>query len=163
MANAFGLKTSCCAITATLAYVKYASIRRFACATFLAPKALRQIENPWFFGTNSGSVYEPLMLEVRFLFDNDNGDSRVCQIRFNPPFRLRHVFSSKMDSLAWLRYAGAGRAGLRGGQAPCGDWQSQCAYPQLPIASLIPYGVKCCRILSFPKALFYSLAVLRIK
>ena len=35
--------------------------------------------------------------------------------------------------------------------------------PKLPIASLIPYGVKCCRILSFPKALFYSLATLRIK
>ena len=35
--------------------------------------------------------------------------------------------------------------------------------PKLPITSLIPYGVKCCRILSFPKALFYSLAALRIK
>ena len=32
-------------------------------------------------------------------------DSRVCRIRFDPLFRLRHVFSSKMDSLAWLRYA----------------------------------------------------------
>ena len=51
-------------------------------------------------------------------------------IRFDPLFRLRHVFSSKMDSLAWLRCAGAGRASLRGDIAPCGDWQSQCAYPQ---------------------------------
>ena len=32
-------------------------------------------------------------------------ESRVCRIRFDPPFRLRPVFSSKMDSLAWLRYA----------------------------------------------------------
>ena len=51
-------------------------------------------------------------------------------IRFNPPFRLCPVFSTKMDSLAWLRCAGAGRAGLRGGIAPYGDWQSQCAYPK---------------------------------
>ena len=33
----------------------------------LHPKALRQIGNPRFFRTNSGSVYEPLMCEVRFL------------------------------------------------------------------------------------------------
>ena len=37
----------------------------------------------------------------------------VYQIRFNPLFRMRHIFSSKMDSLAWLRCAGAGRARLR--------------------------------------------------
>ena len=43
MANAFGLKTSCCAITKTLTYVKYASTLCFACAPFLAPKSLRQI------------------------------------------------------------------------------------------------------------------------
>ena len=96
LANDFGLKTSCCAITAILAYVKYASTRHFACAPFLAPKSLRQIGNPWFSGTNSGGVYEPLMLEVRFLSGADNGDSRVCQIRFDPPFRLRPVFSSKI-------------------------------------------------------------------
>lgn len=40
---------------------QYASIRRFACAPFLAPKSLRQIGYPWFFGTNSGSANEPLM------------------------------------------------------------------------------------------------------
>ena len=40
--------------------------------------------------------------------------------------RLRS--SSKMDSLAWLRCAGAGRACRRGGKPP-GDWQSQCACP----------------------------------
>ena len=33
-------------------------------------------------------------------------------------FRLRPVFSTKMYSLAWLRCAGAGRAGLRGGKPP---------------------------------------------
>ena len=32
-----------------LAYVKYASIRRFACAPFLAPKVLRQIGEAGFF------------------------------------------------------------------------------------------------------------------
>lgn len=53
-------------------------------------------ENPWFFKTNSGNVNEPLMWEVRFLSETDNGDFRVCLIRFNPPFRLRPVFSSKI-------------------------------------------------------------------
>ena len=48
-------------ITVDARVCQYASTRRFACAPFLAPKALRQIWNPWFFGTNSGSVYEPLM------------------------------------------------------------------------------------------------------
>ena len=38
--------------------------------------------------------------------------------RFGRGFSLRPVFSSKMDSLAWLRYAGAGRASLRGGKPP---------------------------------------------
>ena len=45
----------------TLAYVEYVSPLCFACAPFLAPKSLRQIGNLWFFGTNSGSVCEPLM------------------------------------------------------------------------------------------------------
>ena len=40
---------------------QYASTRRFACAPFLAPKSLRQIGYPWFFGTNSESANEPLM------------------------------------------------------------------------------------------------------
>ena len=152
-------------ITATFAYVKYASTRRFACAPFLAPKALRQIENPWFFKTNSGSTNEPLMLEVRFLFDNDNGDFRVCQIRFDPPFRLRPVFSSKMDSLARLvALRGRGARQPKRGHRPLRRLAKPMRLPpKLPIASLIPFGVKCCRILSFPKALFYSLAALRIK
>ena len=80
MANAFGLKTSCFAITKTFAYVKYASILCFACAPFLAPK--------------------------------------------------------------WIRSLG------------CATRNPRCSHP---------YGVKCQRILSFPKALFYSLAALRIK
>ena len=56
-----------------LAYVEYASPRRFAYAPFLAPKSLRQIGNPWFFRTNSGSVYEPLLWEVRFLLGGGRG------------------------------------------------------------------------------------------
>ena len=37
------------------------STRRFACTPFLAPKSLRQIRENGVWGTNSGSVYEPLM------------------------------------------------------------------------------------------------------
>ena len=55
-----------------LAYVKYASTLCFACAPFLAPKSLRQIGNPWFFGTNSESVYKPLLWEVHFVLGMDN-------------------------------------------------------------------------------------------
>ena len=76
-----------------LAYVKYASTRRFACAPFLAPKALRQIWNPWFFGTNSGSVYEPLM--GRFVLcwersgDRSIGGANLCKGR-QPLLWKRH-------------------------------------------------------------------------
>ena len=51
-------------------------------------------------------------------------------IRFNPPFRLRPVFSTKMDSLVWLRYAGAGRAGLRGGKPPAAIGKANAPTPK---------------------------------
>ena len=69
-------------------------------------------------------------------------DSRVCRIRFDPLFRLRHVFSSKMDSLAWLRYAGAGHANRRGGKPPRLAKPMRLP-PKLPMLSLISCGVKC--------------------
>ena len=49
---------------------------------------------------------------------------------FDPLFRLRPVFSSKMDSLAWLRYAGAGRAGLRGGKPPAAIGKANAPTPK---------------------------------
>ena len=45
-------------------------------------------------------------------------------------FRLRPVFSSKMDSLAWLRCAGAGRAGLRGGKPPAAIGKANAPTPK---------------------------------
>ena len=39
----------------------------------LHPKSLRQIGKLGFFGTNSGSVYEPLLWEVRFFIGNREG------------------------------------------------------------------------------------------
>ena len=50
-------------------------------------------ENPWFFKTNSGNVNEPLMWEVRFLSETDNGDFRVCQYATRP-WRLPYTRSS---------------------------------------------------------------------
>ena len=75
---------------------QYASTRRFACAPFLAPKSLRQIGYLWFFRTNSGSADEPLMGGSFFCGERITVEFRVCLIRFNPPFRLRPVFSSKI-------------------------------------------------------------------
>ncbi len=43
---------------------------------------------------------------------------------------MRHVFSSKMDSLAWLRCAGAGRADLRGGKPPAAICKANAHTPQ---------------------------------
>ena len=57
-------------------------------------------------------------------------DSRVCRIRFDPLFRLRYIFSSKMDSLACLRYAGARRAGLRGGKPPAAIGKANAPTPK---------------------------------
>ena len=38
-----------------------------------ASKIITPNREPWFFGTNSGSVYEPLMWEVRFFVGNGEG------------------------------------------------------------------------------------------
>ena len=46
-------------------------------------------------------------------------------------FCLRPVFSSKMDSLAWLRCAGAGRAGLRGGKPPAAIGKANAPAPKV--------------------------------
>ena len=60
-------------ITVDFRVRQYASTLYFACAPFLAPKALRRIGNSWLFGTNSGSANEPLLWEVRFVLGTDNG------------------------------------------------------------------------------------------
>ena len=126
LANAFGLKTSCCAITKTLAYVQYASTLCFACAPFLAPKSLRQIWNPWF-SERTPKVLTNLSWEVRFFcWITDNGDFRVCLIRFNPPFRLHPVFSSKIIApnripLVFRTNFGSVNEPLMGGSFFCGE------------------------------------------
>ncbi len=79
----------------SFAYVQYASTLCFACAPFLSPKSLRQIGNLRF-SERTPEVLANLSWEVRFLWVTDDGDSRVCSIRFNPLFRLRPVFSSKI-------------------------------------------------------------------
>ena len=84
-------------------------------------------------------------------------------MRFDSLFHLRPVFSSKMDSLAWLRYAGAGHANLRGGKPPAAIGKANAPPPKTFDSKFDSLGIKCCHILSFPKALFYSLAALRIK
>jgi len=107
LANAFGLKTSCCAITKTLTYVKYASTLCFACATFLAPKSLRQIGNSRFFRMNSESVYEPLMLEVRFLLGTETAiDSLLSPLRGTPAAYLNAPLAC---FLAYVEYVSTRR------------------------------------------------------
>ena len=115
----------------TLAYVEYASTLCFACATFLAPKSLRQIGSPAVFSERTPEAYANLSCG-RFVLCGERitVDSRVCRIRFDPLFRLRHVFSSKMDSLAWLRYAGAGHANLRGGKSPAAIGKANAPTPK---------------------------------
>ena len=84
------------------AYVKYTSTLCFACTPILAPKALRQIRYPWFFGTNSGSVNEPLMWEVRFLLGM-GGDRSIGEANLRKglcPFYGRHASCP----LLWKRY-----------------------------------------------------------
>ena len=68
----------------------------------------------------------------------------------------------------WIRWlgcvaAGAGAPAAEGGK-PLGDWQGQCACPRsFRIWSFVYIRIKCRRVLSFPKTLFYSFVALRIK
>ena len=72
------------------------------------PKSLRQIGKLGFFGTNSGSVYEPLLWEVRFVLEAERGDrsigeanlrkgaalqwpARLAPVRGVSPFNGRHA------------------------------------------------------------------------
>ena len=43
------------------------------CRPRSSSKIITPNREPWFFGTNSGSVYEPLMWEVRFFVGNGEG------------------------------------------------------------------------------------------
>ena len=54
-------------------------------ALALHPKALRQIGELGFFGMNSGSVYEPLMWEVRFFEGNGKGIEALAKPMRLPP------------------------------------------------------------------------------
>ena len=87
---------------------------------------MRQIGYPWFFGTNSRSINEPLMGGSFFCWITDNGDFRVCSIRFDPLFRLRPVFSSKIiapnrEPLVFGTNSGSINEPLMGGSFFCGE------------------------------------------
>ena len=67
-----------------------------------------------------------LSWEVRFLWVTDDGDSRVCSIRFNPLFRLRPVFNSKiiapnLEPLVFGTNSGSVNEPLMGGSFFCGE------------------------------------------
>ncbi len=86
-----------------------------------------------FFKTNSGNVNEPLMWEVRFLSETDNGDFRVCQYAstrrfacapFLAPKSLRQIgnlwlfkTNSEIVGIALLRSNG------RKGRSPFNGWR----------------------------------------
>ena len=65
----------------------------------LHPKSLRQIGELGFFRTNSGSVYEPHMWEVRFLL----GMERGIEVLTEPIFvRAQPFYGSAPRTLLWL-------------------------------------------------------------
>ena len=136
----------------------------------LHPKSLRQIGELGFFGTNSGSINEPLM-GGSFFVGNGEGIEALAKpifIRGAAPSMEAALPSALALYPKWIRWLGCA-ARARG--APAAEGASPLRRlakpmrlpPKLPIVSLIPCGVKCQRILSFPKNLFYSLAALRIK
>ncbi len=139
--------------------------------------------------TNSGSINEPLM-GGSFFVGNGEGIEALAKpifVRGVSPFNgsgtaapfngsgiavsfygsgtaARPRSLSKMDSLAWLRWAGAGRACRGGGKPPAAIGKANAPTPRsFRIWSFVYIRIKCQCILSFPKALFYSLAALRIK
>ena len=78
------------------------------------------------FSERTSEVLTNLSWEVRFLWVTDNGDFRVCLIRINPPFRLRHVFSSKiiapnLEPLVFGTNSGSADEPLMGGSFFCGE------------------------------------------
>ena len=75
------------------------------------PKSLRQIGKLGFFGTNSGSVYEPLMWEVRFVLEAERGDRSIGEANLR-----------KGAALQWPACLMSGRCTLR---LPC--IQKYCA------------------------------------
>ncbi len=98
------------------------------------PKSLRQIGNLWF-SERTPEVLTNLSWEVRFFEGNGEGIEALAKpifVRGASPFygsgtaalfngsgtAARPRPASKMDSLAWLRCGGRGRACRRGGQAP---------------------------------------------
>ena len=93
----------------------YAPTGGFPRILALHPKALRQIGNPWFFGMNSGSVYEPLMWEVRFFAGNGEGIEVLAEPIFvrAQPFngsgtaaRSSHAgFASSLRGISHVRLA----------------------------------------------------------
>ena len=77
-------------------------------------------------GERTPEVLTNLSWEVRFLWGTDDGDSRVCSIRFNPLFRLRPVFISKIiapnrEPLVFGTNSGSADEPLMGGSFFVGD------------------------------------------
>ena len=110
------------------------------------PKSLRQIGNLWFFGTNYGSADEPPM-RGSFFVGNGEGIEALAKpifVRGASPFNgsgpaapfygsgpaARPRPASKMDSLAWLRWAGAVRACRRGGKPPAAIGKANAPTPK---------------------------------
>ena len=95
-----------------------------------------------FFETNSGSVNESL-IRGSFFVRNWEGIEALAKptfVRGVSPFNGWRTLRPLHPK--WIRSFG------------CAARNPRCSHP---------CGVKCCRILSFPKALFYNLAALRIK
>ena len=124
----------------------YAPTGGFPRILALHPKSLRQIGNLWFFKTNSGRADEPSM-GGSFFCGERGGDRSIggANLRkglcpFNgsgtaAPFygsgpAARPRPASKMDSLAWLRWAGAGRACRRGGKPPAAIGKANAPAPE---------------------------------
>ena len=92
------------------------------------PKALRQIGKLGFFGTNSGSVYEPLMWEVRFVLKAERGDrSIIGKLGFfgtNSGSVYEPLMLEVRFLLEWGGDRSIGEANLRKGRQPL---QWKCA------------------------------------
>ena len=153
------LANSCVSGKAATGHVlMYAPTGGFPRILALHPKSLRQIGNLWF-SERTPEVLTNLPWEVRFFCGERGGDRSIGEANLR-----------KGAALQWLAHLAPVR-----GVAPSMEAAPPPALALHPkwIRSLgcagrnprcsHPCGVKCQRILSFPKTLFYSLAALRRK
>ena len=103
--------------TARVCRIRHAPLAASLYSLFIQNHCAKS-ENPWFFKTNSEIVGIALLRS-----NGRKGRSPFYGCGPAAPFNgsgtaARPRSSSKMDSLAWLRWAGAGRACRRGGKPP---------------------------------------------